>query len=72
MVFINLEKSYNRVPRDLIWRVLNKKSVPRGYNDIIKDMYKREVTRVRTTCREAGEFPVTIGMHRGSALISLH
>ena len=49
MVFINLEKGYDRVPRDLIWWVLNKRNVPQGYIEIIKDMYERAVTSVRTT-----------------------
>ena len=49
MVFIDLEKVYDRVPRDLIWWVLTKKNVPRGYIEIIKDMYEGAVTSVRTT-----------------------
>ena len=36
MIFINLEKIYNKVPRDLIWWVLDKRNVPKGYIDIIK------------------------------------
>ena len=38
MVFINIEKAYDRVPRDLIFWVLDKRSAPRGHIDIIKDM----------------------------------
>lgn len=38
MVFINLQKAYGRIPRDLIWWVLNKKNVPRGYIEITKDI----------------------------------
>ena len=37
---IDLEKTYDRVPRDLIWWVLNKRNVPRCYIEIIKDMYE--------------------------------
>ena len=40
MVFIDLEKAYDKVPRDLIWWVLNKRDVPRSYIEIIKDMYE--------------------------------
>ena len=58
MVFINLEKAYYRLPRDLIWRVLNQMNVPRGYIEIINDMYERAVTSVRTTCGETGKLPV--------------
>ena len=49
MVFIDLEKAYNRVPRDLTGWVLNKRNVSRGYIEIIKDVYERAVTNVRTT-----------------------
>ena len=42
MVFINLEKPYERVPRDLIWWVLYKRNVLRGYIEIITDMYINE------------------------------
>ena len=38
MVFIDLEKAYDRVPKDLIWWILNKMSVRRGYMEIIKDI----------------------------------
>ena len=61
-------KSLHRVPRDLIWWVLNKRNVSRGYFEIIKDMYERALTSLRTTYGETGEFLVTIGLHQGSAL----
>lgn len=35
---------------------------------IIKDMYDRVVTSVRTTCGETGDFQLTIGLHQGLAL----
>ena len=52
LAFINPKKAYNGVPRDLVWWILNKRNVPRGNIEIIKDMYKGAVTRVRTTCEE--------------------
>ena len=52
LVFIDLEKAYDRVPRDLIWLVLNKKNVLRGYIEIIKDMYEGAITSVKITYGE--------------------
>ena len=45
MVFIDLENAHDRVRKDLIWWVLNKRSVPRGYIEIIKGMYEGATMR---------------------------
>ncbi|GMP83986.1 hypothetical protein CsSME_00037701 [Camellia sinensis var. sinensis] len=68
MVFIDLEKSYDRVSRDIIWWVLAKKGVTKGYIDVIRDMYEGVVTTIRSPVGEANEFPITVGLHQGSTL----
>ncbi len=68
MVFIDLEKAYDRVPRDLIWWILNKKGVTSRYIHVIKDMYDGAMMIVRITAGESREFPITLGLHQGLAL----
>ena len=36
MAFVDLEKTYDRVPRDLIWWALRKKNIPEAYVTIIQ------------------------------------
>ena len=68
MVFIDLEKAYGRVPREVIWWVLEKKGVTKRYIELVKDMYDRAITIVKTMIRETSEFSITVGLHQGSAL----
>ncbi|KAL6561568.1 hypothetical protein OROMI_017169 [Orobanche minor] len=68
MVFIDLEKAYDKVPREVLWWALAKNGVSRKYIDIIKDMYEGASTSVRTNVGRTEEFPITIGVHQGSAL----
>ncbi|WVZ50566.1 hypothetical protein U9M48_001808 [Paspalum notatum var. saurae] len=68
MVFINLEKAYDKIPRKVMWWALEKHKVPTKYVALIKDMYNKVVTSVRTTDGDTSDFPINIGLHQGSAL----
>ena len=68
MAFINLEKAYDRVPREVLWRCLGKRSVPMMYMRVIKDMYNGVRTRVRTLVGDTKNFSIDIGLHQGSTL----
>ena len=63
MVFIDLEKAYDRVPRDLLWKLLEKKEVQIEYIRVIQDMYEGVMTRVRTPTGETIDFPIRIGLY---------
>ena len=68
MVFIDLEKAYDKIPRMVMWWALEKHKVPTKYISLIKDMYNNVVTSVRAGDGETDTFPITIGLHQGSAL----
>jgi len=46
LVFIDLEKAYDKIPRNVMWRSLDKHKVPSKYVTLIKDMYNNVVTSV--------------------------
>ncbi|KAI0501879.1 hypothetical protein KFK09_016824 [Dendrobium nobile] len=68
MIFIDLEKTYDKVPREVLWRVLEKKRVNNTYIQIIKDMYAGAITCVQTQGGLTKYFLYSVGLHQGSTL----
>jgi hypothetical protein len=68
MIFIDLEKAYDKVTRNIMWWTLQKHNVLTKYITLIKDMYDNIVTSVRTSDGDTNDFPINIGLHQGSAL----
>ena len=66
MIFIDLEKAYDRVLREIIWSVLEKKWVAKRYIELVKDMYDKAITIVKTTIGETSEFSITVVLYQGS------
>jgi hypothetical protein len=68
LVFVDLEKAYDTVPRDLIWYCLRKRLVPEAYVRIIQNMYENCKTKVTTVVGETEHIDIEVGLHQGSAL----
>lgn len=64
MIFIDLEKAYDKIPRNVMWWALEKKKVPTKYVTLIKDMYADVTTTVRACDSETSDFPIKIGVHQ--------
>ena len=52
VTFIDLEKAYDRVPREEIWRTMSERLVPEKYVQLVQDMYTGCRTKVRAQSRE--------------------
>jgi hypothetical protein len=64
IIFIDLEKDYNKVPRNVMWWALQKHKVSSKYNTLIKNMCDNVVT----SDRDINDFLINIGLYQGSAL----
>ena len=66
--FINLEKAYDKVPREELWECMRLAETSECYIKIIKDMYDGATTNERSAAGLTKEFKVGVGLHQGSAL----
>ncbi|KAK3573129.1 hypothetical protein QTP86_014133, partial [Hemibagrus guttatus] len=67
-VFVDLEKAYDRVPREELWYCMRKSGVAEKYVRVVQDMYESSRTVVRCAVGQTEEFKVEVGLHQGSAL----
>ncbi|KAK3571138.1 hypothetical protein QTP86_003097 [Hemibagrus guttatus] len=63
----DLEKAYDRVPREELWYCMRKSGVAEKYVRVVQDMYEIR-TVVRCAVGQTEEFNVEVGLHQGSAL----
>ena len=66
-VFIDLEKAYDRVPREELYWCMRDKGVPGKYIRLVKDMYHQCETVVRCAAGTSEPFAVEVGLHQRSA-----
>ncbi|KAK3556101.1 hypothetical protein QTP70_005240 [Hemibagrus guttatus] len=67
-VFVDLEKAYDRVPREELWYCMRKSGVAEKYVRVVQDMYERSRTVVRCAVGQTEAFNVEVGLHQGLAL----
>ena len=71
MLFVDLEKAYDRVPMELIWYSIRRKGVPEAYINIIRDMYAGCKASAMTSAGRTKYIDIDVGLHQGSALSPL-
>ncbi|KAK3574795.1 hypothetical protein QTP86_018385 [Hemibagrus guttatus] len=64
-VFVDLEKAYDRVPREELWYCMRKSGVAEKYVRVVQDMYERSRTVVRCAVGQTEEFKVVGGTASG-------
>ena len=65
-VFVDLEKAYDKVPREEVWYCSMRKSgLAEKYVRIVQDMYDGSTTAVRCAVGVMEGFEVKVGLHQG-------
>lgn len=70
-IYIDLEKAFDRVPRNFIYESLRAHQVPEEYVQVIKDMYSNIYTKIRCAAGISNDFNINVGVHQGSVLSPL-
>ena len=66
--FVDLEKAYDRVPREIVYWCLRKRNVPEWLIMLVEAAYTNSRTVVRTAQGQTDPFDIKVGLHQGSAL----
>ena len=69
--FVDLEKAYDTVPREMVTATVRWMGVPEAEARMVEAMYERTKGRVVVGSGLSEEFPVNIGLRQGSALSPL-
>ena len=71
LAFVDLEKAFDRVPREVIWWAMRKLGVGEWLVRVVQGMYANVRSRVRVGDGYSEEFTVGVGVHQGSVLSPL-
>ena len=69
--FVDLEKAFDRVPREVTRWALRQVGVEEWLVETVMTMYEGARTVVRTPCGDSESFTVNVGVHQGSVLSPL-
>ncbi|KAI8485234.1 Kinesin-like protein kif22 [Branchiostoma belcheri] len=70
-MFVDLEKAFDRVPREVLWWAMRKLGVQEWLVRVVQSMYCHARSRVRINGSYSSEFDVRVGVHQGSVLSPL-
>ena len=71
MKFRDLEKAFDRVPREVVWWAMRKLGVEEWLVRAVKALYKNPRSCVRVNNKLGENFDVKVGVHQGSVLSPL-
>ena len=71
MAFVDLEKAFDRVPREVVWRALRKLGVDEWIVTVIQSMHENATAAVKVKGRLNKAFVVRVGVHQASVLSPL-
>ena len=71
LAFIDLEKNFDRVPREVIWWSMRKLKIDEWLVRILQSIYKEVRSRMIVGDEHSNSFDVRVGVHQGSVLSPL-
>lgn len=73
IMFIDLEKAFDRVPRNLLWTALSDEhyNIPQKLIRVIRNMYSKCPTKVKCQAQDSNWFNVNTGVRQGDVLSPL-
>ena len=68
LAFVDLEKAFDRAPRDILWWALRRIGIPEWIVRTIQAMYWHAKSKIRINNSFSEAFDVKVGVHQGSVL----